>query len=278
MSTRVLEAATRAVAYAFAAHADAPVEKVAARAGARRWRGSLEELATSWRGVADELSRIDRLHAGNAARIEAWAELPGGSAASVAEARALVDAVDDEIGRLKAVRHRLERTAKGAADVTAAVPHLATIVDEVGRWLRDAEADRANLLVAARAVVAREKPAAGRGAGIVEIPLSVQVERALASAYAAREAREDLVRAAAWLDDYARAKLRADVAREEALRAALAARVDAALAAAREAAVAPAKDLVEAADRLRAWAFDLSQVRTRIDRGAGRTPNPEGRG
>src|SRR5688500_12157501 len=96
-----------ALAQAFATAHEAPVVNPNARAGARRWRGAADELAASWQQVADEVARVARLHDDAAQRIEQWAELPAGSAASIAEARALAEAVDIEIGRLKAVQHRL---------------------------------------------------------------------------------------------------------------------------------------------------------------------------
>ncbi len=269
MSARVLEAATQALAVLFSTLHEAPVENVNARAGARRWRSAQDELAASWHKVADELARTARLHDDVGARIEAWAELPPGSAASVAEARALAEEVALEIGRLQAVQHRLEQTARAAADVVAAQPHLRALGDELGRWVKDAGQDKANLLLAARAVLVREPQAPGQRSGIVQIPLEVQVERALAEAYDRKETRTDELRAIEGLRDAASrgpaaAKLLRDLDSELLQQRALHARVAEALLAARDEGALPGPELRAADDRVRAWGMDLAHTRGRL--------------
>ena len=84
--------------------------------------------------------------------------------------------------------------SRGASPTWSA--HVETIRGFVEGWRKDAEADKQNLLVAARAVILRDPRADGTpGMGVAEIPLPVQVERALADAHVHREPRSDEIAA-----------------------------------------------------------------------------------
>ena len=228
-----------------------------------------DELLDLWSGVEHEIQTLEKLHEGTGIRIQAWSELPSGSAQSIAEARELVEGVDQELGKLRGLLVRLDRALKMARRVPDVGAHVETIRGFVEGWRKDAEADKQNLLVAARAVILRDPRTDGTpGMGVAEIPLPVQVERALADAHAHREARADEVAALKMLPDTERRavaqRLLTAIDDEIQLQRELEARVGKALESTREAGAPPGPELKNAADQLRAWGHGVAYERSRV--------------
>ncbi|MBI1948090.1 MAG: hypothetical protein HYS27_20535 [Deltaproteobacteria bacterium] len=229
-----------------------------------------DELLDLWGGVEHEIDALEKLHDATGRTIEAWSELPAGSASSISEARELAEGVDQELGKLRGLLVRLERALKIARRVPDVTDHVETIRGFVEGWRKDAEADKQNLLVAARAVILRDPRADGApGVGMAEIPLPVQVERALADAHVQREARSDEIAALKMLPsaDERRSvakRLLAAIDDEIRLQVELETRVKKALDGAREAGTPPTPELKNAADQLRGWGHGVAYERSRV--------------
>ncbi len=229
-----------------------------------------DELLDLWTGVEHEIQALEKLHESTGLRIQTWSELPSGSAQSIAEARELVEGVDQELGKLRGLLVRLDRALKMARRVPDVGAHVEAIRGLVDGWRKDAEADKQNLLVAARALILRDPRADGvPGMGVAEIPLPVQVERALADAHAHREARSDEIAALKMLPGDAErravaARLLAAIDDEIRLQRELEARVAKVLESAREAGAPPGPELRNAADQLRAWGHGVAYERSRV--------------
>lgn len=229
-----------------------------------------DELLDLWAGVEHEIETLEKLHDATGLKIEAWSDLPAGSASSISEARELVEGVDQELGKLRGLLVRLDRALKIARRVPDVSGHVETIRGFVEGWRKDAEADKQNLLVAARAVILRDPRAeGGPGVGMAEIPLPVQVERALADAHGQREARSDEVAALKMLPspDERRAvavRLLTAIDAEIHLQRELEGRVKKALESAREAGTPPSPELKNAADQLRGWGHGVAYERSRV--------------
>ncbi len=141
--------------------------------------------------IEDRTAAVDRMHKDTGARIEGWQELPKDSAVAVAEAREIAELVEEEISLIEALRSSLGRAlhaAKGDA-LAGAKRRIEALKDEVEHWQRDAEADKAALLVHGRAVLERKDNGAP-SVGVVEIPLPVQAQRAMADAIQRRTEAE----------------------------------------------------------------------------------------
>lgn len=229
-----------------------------------------DELLDLWVGVEHEIDTLEKLHDGTGLKIQSWSELPSGSAQSISEARELVEGVEQELGKLRGLLVRLDRALKIARRVPDVGSHVETIRGFVEGWRKDAEADKQNLLVAARAVILRDPRADGTpGVGMAEIPLPVQVERALADAHVQRETRSDEIAALKMLPspDERRAvalRLLAAIDDEIRLQRDLEARVQKALETAREAGAPPTPELKNASDQLRAWGHGVAYERSRV--------------
>ena len=229
-----------------------------------------DELLDLWTGVEHEIQTLEKFHDATGLQIQQWSELPAGSASSISEARELVEGVDQELGKLRGLLVRLERALKIARRVPDVAEHVETIRGCVEGWRKDAEADKQNLLVAARAVILRDARDGGApGMGVAEIPLPVQVERALADAHVHRERRSDEIAALKMLPSAderktVAARLLAAIDDEVRLQRELETRVKQALDSAREAGVPPSPELKNAADQLRGWGHGVAYERSRV--------------
>jgi hypothetical protein len=268
MAARAARDAASALRSELERQVTAPPQGVFARAATVN--AAAEELLQLWTGIEHELTKLENLHDEHGKRIEAWQEVPPGSAQSIAEARGLVEAVDEELGKLKGLTHRLDKAMKLAKRLQGLTGFLETIQNDVAAWLKDTETDKQNLLVAARALIVRDQNGANSGNGVIEIPLHVQVERALADAHSNRESRNDDSLGLKLLPnaDEKRAlasRLLRKIDEEIELQKQLEARVFAALDAARDAGAPPPPELRTAADQLRAWGQGLAFERSRIE-------------
>lgn len=196
---------------------------------------------------------VDRMHRETGSRIDAWQELPKESAVAVAEAREIAKLVDEELAAIEALKSSVLKALHAAkSDALALVrKRLETLRDDVDRWSRDAQADKQALLVHGKSVLEpRGKgPAADgqRAAGIVEIPLPVQAQRAMADAIEARQNEVDF------------SKLPSLIAEEQRTQVDLERRLGQALEAAREAMVTEGiAELRGAFDAVRAWGHSLA--------------------
>lgn len=229
-----------------------------------------DELLDLWGGVEHEIQTLEKIHEATGLKIQTWSELPSGSAQSISEARELVEGVEQELGKLRGLLVRLDRALKIARRVPDVAEHVETIRGFVEGWRKDADADKQNLLVAARAVILRDPRTGGApGVGVAEIPLPVQVERALADAHVHREARSDEIAALKMLPsaDERRAvaaRLLAAIDGEIRLQRDLELRVQKALEGARDAGAGAAAELKNAADQLRAWGHGVAYERSRV--------------
>lgn len=208
------------------------------------------------RGLAEEILKrtflVEKLHSETDARIDAWQELPKESAVAVAEARSIAALVDDEIAAIDALRSSVGRALHAAkADELAGVrKRLEALKDDVERWHRDAQADKNALLVHGRSVI--EKPPGGAAGppsvGVVEIPLPVQAQRAMADAIERRREAEG--------NDEQTKNL---VFEEQRIQIDLEKRLGDALQAARDAMVTEGiSELMSALDAVRAWGHSLA--------------------
>jgi len=147
--------------------------------------------------IIERTAAVDKMHANTNARIDAWQELPKDSAFAVAEARALAELVDEEIKLIEALRSSLARALhqiKGD-NLAQAKRRIEALKDEVERWMRDAEADKSALLVHGKTNVTPQKGNGAANVGVVEVPLPLQAQKAMADAIQHRtEAEGDLER------------------------------------------------------------------------------------
>lgn len=208
--------------------------------------------ARAMRHLAEEITMrtaaVEKGHAETGARIEAWQELPKESALAVAEARAIAELVDAEIGLIEALRSTLGRAlhaAKGDA-LAAAKKRIEALKSEVERWQKDAEADKAALLVHGRSADARKPD--GQKNGAADMPLPQQAQRAMADAIEKRAGVEG--------NDEATRSLIAD---EQRIQVELEKKLGAALDAAREAMASEGVNELRASlDAVRAWGHSLA--------------------
>jgi hypothetical protein len=206
---------------------------------ARAIRGLVEEIEKRTRAV-------EKAHQDSGARIEAWQELPKESAFAVAEARAIALVVDEEIAAIEALRSSVARAlhAAKADELAPARKRLEHLKDEVERWHRDALADKNELLRHGRA---DEKPAPGP-ASVVEVPLPVQAQKAMADAIERRRQAEG--------DDEKTKNL---IFQEQRIQLDLEKKLGAAIDAARDAMVVEGVHELRAAfDAVRAWGHSLA--------------------
>ena len=196
---------------------------------------------------------VDRMHTETGSRIDAWQELPKESAVAVAEAREIAKLVDEELAAIEALKSSVMKALHAAKSDALAIARkkLETLRDDVDRWTRDAQADKQALLVHGKSVLEpRAKGPAVDGqttAGIVEIPLPIQAQRAMADAIEARQNEIDV------------SKLPTLVADEQRTQVDLERRLGAALEAAREAMVTEGvTELRGAFDAVRAWGHSLA--------------------
>ena len=196
------------------------------------------------------MDAVEKMHAETGARIEAWQDLPKESAVAVAEARSIAELVDSEIGLIEALRSTLGRAlhaAKGDA-LAAAKKRIEALKNEVERWQRDAEADKAALLVHGRAVLERKGPDGQKLNGTVEMPLPMQAQRAMADAIEKRAGVEG--------NDEATRNL---IAEEQRTQVELEKKIGQALDAAREAMASEGvNELRGSLDAVRAWGHSLA--------------------
>lgn len=217
-------------------------------------------------------ARIDELEAEGektGKKIEAWNGLPSGSSQSIAEARDLVGLVDADLDVVRGLSQKLERAKKLAKRVPGALNHVETVANAVDGWRRDLDSDREALLVASRDVLVRDGRN-GSTAGVVEIPLPVQVERALADAYQRRDAREGEAAAARMLPSQSERigvadKLLASIAQDSTRQTELEKRVQGIIDNVRGATSAPPAELRAAADQLKAWGMSLAFEKGRVE-------------
>jgi hypothetical protein len=196
---------------------------------------------------------VDRMHTETGARIDAWQELPKESAVAVAEAREIAKLVDEELAAIEALKSSVLKALHAAKSdaLAAARKKLETLRDDVDRWSRDAQADKQALLVHGKSILdPRPKGLAMEGqttAGIVEIPLPMQAQRAMADAIEQRQNESDVN------------KLPLLIADEQRTQVDLERRLGQALEAAREAMVTTGvAELRGAYDAVRAWGHSLA--------------------
>jgi hypothetical protein len=210
--------------------------------------------ARAMRHLAEEIEQrtmaVEKMHADTGARIEAWQELPKESALAVAEARDIAQLMDAEIRLIEALRSSLGRAlhaAKGEQLATAK-KRIESLKDEVERWQRDAEADKQALLVHGRAVLERKQGAEGQKQNaVVEIPLPVQAQRAMADAIQRRTEAEG-----------SPDRLRELIVDEQRMQVDLEKRLGQALDEARESMADGVNDLRSSLDAVRAWGHSLA--------------------
>lgn len=209
------------------------------------------------RHMAEEIEKrtlvVDNMHAETGARIDAWQELPKESATAVAEAREIAKLVDEEIAAIEALRSSVMKCLHAAKSETLATARkkLESLKDDVDRWHRDAQADKQALLVHGKSVVEAKAKAPGtdgqKNTGVVEIPLPVQAQRAMADAIERRQNEIDT------------SKLPALIAEEQRAQVDLEKKLGAALEHAREAMAAEGvNELRTAYDAVRAWGHSLA--------------------
>lgn len=195
---------------------------------------------------------VDRMHTETGARIDAWQELPKESAVAVAEAREIAKLVDEELAAIEALKSSVLKALHAAKSdaLAAARKRLETLRDDVDRWSRDAQADKQALLVHGKSLLeprAKGPSADGPTAGIVEIPLPVQAQRAMADAIEARQNEVDV------------GNLPSLIAQEQRTQVDLEQRLGQALEAAREAMITEGvTELRGAFDAVRAWGHSLA--------------------
>lgn len=232
---------------------------------------ALDDLRKLLDGVEAKMAEIEAQNAGTGRKIDAWNDLPSGSAQSIAEARDLAVVVEGEIDVVRGLLQKLERARKVGKRVPGAAPHVDAIHNAVDGWRRDLESDREALLVASRDVLSPEARANGqKGNGTGEIPLPVQVERALADAYQRRDAREDEAAAAKMLPSQnervsVAQRLLESIAQDSTRQIELERRVQTIIDNVRGAESVPPPELRAAADQLKAWGMSLAFEKGRVE-------------
>lgn len=199
---------------------------------------------------------VDRMHTETGARIDAWQELPKESAVAVAEAREIAKLVDEELAAIEALKSSVLKALHAAKSEALALARkkLETLRDDVDRWSRDAQADKQALLVHGKSLLEpRPHPAADgtKPAGIVEIPLPVQAQRAMADAIEARQNEIDTSKLPALIADEQRTQVELEKRLGQALETAREAMVT-------EGAVSAVTELRGAFDAVRAWGHSLA--------------------
>lgn len=206
------------------------------------------------RGLADDIDKrlraVEERQRESGARIEAWQELPKESAVAVAEARAIAALVEQELAALDALRSSVARAlhAVRAEELAPVRKRLEALRDDVEGWLRDAQADRNQLLVHGRATAEADPRAASPTAAPAGIQLPALAQKAMADAIERRRGAEGN-------DDATRAL----VAEDQRVQVELEKKLGEALQAARDAMITEGVgELMAILDAVRAWGHSLA--------------------